>query len=236
MAVDGESDGLAEIPDLSGVDACAVSDALDALGIGSPHIALRPLWEGARVAGRVITVGLAQGPAPAGTPKVHLGVQAILNSRPGDVIVISNEGRTTMGGWGGLLTRAARGRGVAGVVVDGACRDLDEARAAGFPVFGASATPRTARGRIHEASCGAPVKVCGVRVETGDWVVADGSGVVFVARAHAADVVAKARELVRREASSIESLESGADLEQVFGVSYEDMLTRPSQGGRPGHQ
>jgi regulator of RNase E activity RraA len=211
-----------------GVDACAVSDALDALGFASPHHRLRPLWEGARVAGPIITTALAAGSAPAGTPKVHLGVRAILRARPGGVILMANEGRVEMGGWGGLLTRAARQRGVAGVIVDGACRDLDEAREAAFPVFGLGSTPRTARARIHEVSVGEPVTVAGCTVRTGDWVVADGSGVVFVPAEHAAEVSAKAGELALGEATMIERLASGEDLADIFGVAYEDMLVRPA--------
>ncbi len=206
------------------VDSCAVSDALDALGIASDAHALTALWAGARTVGRVVTVQLAAGPAPEGAPKLHLGAAAIARSRPGDVIVMANEGRTGMGSWGGLLTRAAMTRGVAGVILDGACRDVDEARQLAFPVFGLGGSPRTARGRIHEVSCGEPVRVGPTLVRTGDWVIADGTGVVFIPAERLAEVRDRALELAQKEASMIEHLASGGGLAEVFGASYEDML------------
>lgn len=207
------------------IDSCAVSDALDALGLPPDDLPLSALWAGARVIGPVVTVQLAPGPAPAGAPKLHLGASAIARARPGDVIVMANEGRTGMGSWGGLLTRAAMSRGVAGVILDGSCRDVDEARQLQFPVFGLGGSPRTARGRIHETACGQPVQIGPTLVQTGDWVIADGSGVVFIPAGRVTEVCDRAGELVRKEGSMIERLGAGGALADVFGANYEGMLT-----------
>jgi regulator of RNase E activity RraA len=211
-----------------GIDACAVSDALDALGLPPDELALSALWAGARVVGPVVTVRLEPGPPPAGGPGLHLGASAIARSRPGDVIVMANGGRAGMGCWGGMLTRAAMSRGVAGVILDGSCRDVDEARELAFPVFGRGGSPRTARGRIHEAACGEPVRVGPTLVRPGDWVIADGTGVVFIPGDRVAQVRDLAAELAGREAALIQRLASGGGLAGVFGAAYEDMLT----GGR----
>jgi 4-hydroxy-4-methyl-2-oxoglutarate aldolase len=77
-----------------------------------------PQWGGARTAGRAVTMQLAEGSAPVGQPKVHLGVQAIFAASPGDVIVVANGGRIGMGSGGGLLSVAASKRGVSGVVTE----------------------------------------------------------------------------------------------------------------------
>jgi regulator of RNase E activity RraA len=219
-------DGIADLVErLSGVDVCSVSDALDALGMDGVVPGIGPMWEGARVVGRAITVQLAEWPPPEDEP-VHLGVRAIVASEPGDVIVVANAGRTGMGAWGGLLSTAARQRGVAGVVMDGACRDVDEAREMGFPAFARAPVARTARGRVFEQSCGEAVRLGDVEVCTGDIVMADGSGVVVLAAGSAAAVVRKAEELVGREARMRADLLAGAAPEQVLAGGYQKMLSR----------
>jgi regulator of RNase E activity RraA len=209
---------------LQTMDVCTVSDALDALGLEGSVLGLRPMWEGARVVGRAVTVRLAEGAAPPGAPKVHLGARAIELSRPGDVIVVDNAGRTGMGGWGGLLSLAASLHGVGGVIVDGACRDVDEQRELGFPAFARSGVQRTARARVHEASSGDPVSIGGVTVEPGDIVMADGSGVVRISASRAADVVAKAEDIAAREGDMQQALKSGTTVGKVLSGDYEHML------------
>jgi len=209
---------------LGDLDVCCVSDALDALGLPGAVHGIRPVWEGARLVGRVRTVALAEGVPPADAPPVHLGARAIEASKPGDVIVVDNGGRTGMGGWGGLLSLAASLRGVAGVVVDGACRDVDEARDMRFPAFARAPVCSTARGRVYEVSSGDPVDIDGVRVEDGDIVMADGSGVVFLAVARAADVVERAEQIATKERAMQRALRAGAAVSDVLGGAYERML------------
>jgi regulator of RNase E activity RraA len=206
------------------IDVCCVSDALDALGLPGAVAGIGPVWAGARVIGRVRTVRLAEGPAPAGSAPVHLGARAIEACEPGDVIVVDNGGRTTMGGWGGLLSLAASLRGVAGVVVDGACRDVDEAREMGFATFARAPVCATARGRVHELSSGEPVLIGGVAVAPGDIVTADGSGVAFLAAASAAGVIARAEQILARERDMQRALRAGLAVSDVLGGAYEHML------------
>lgn len=208
----------------TGLDACTVSDALDALDLPGSVLGLSPMWEGARLVGRARTVRLAEGPPPPGQPPVHLGARAVDAGGPGDVVVVDNAGRTGMGAWGGLLSAAAALKGLAGVVVDGACRDVDEARDLTFPVFARSSVVRTARSRVHEESSGRPVVIGDVAVTPGDIVVADGSGVVVVAQSVATQVVARARQIASREALMQADLRNGRSVSDVLGSSYEDML------------
>jgi len=223
-ATDPEVDRLREL------DTCTVSDALDALGLDGVLDGITPRWEGARAAGRVVTMQLAEGPAPAGEPKVHLGVRAILSASPGDIIVVANAGRTGMGSWGGLLSVAARQRGLAGVVTDGACRDVDEARELRFPVFARASAARTARGRIHEAACNEPVRIGSLTVHAGDLVLADGTAVVVIAAGRAAAVLDQAEEIAARETAMAGEIQGGADLRDVLGIRYEGMLADATGG------
>ena len=219
------ADGVTDlVTRLKKMDVCCVSDALDALGLPGAVGGIGPVWEGARVVGRVRTVKLAEGAPPAGASPVHLGARAIEACMPGDVIVVDNAGRTGMGGWGGLLSLAASLRGVAGVVVDGACRDVDEAREMGFPAFARAPVCSTARGRVHEFSSGDPVVVSGMPVAPDDIVMADGSGIVFLTAASAAAVVERAEQILARERDMQRALRAGVAVSDVLGGSYEHML------------
>ena len=206
------------------LDVCCVSDALDALGLEGVVDGLSPVWESARVVGRAVTTKLVPGSPPAGSPPVHLGARAIEAADPGDVIVVDNAGRATMGSWGGLLAMAASIRGVAGVVLDGACRDVDEARELRFPAFARGGAVRTARARVYEESCGEPVSLSGVTVHPGDIVMADGSGVAVLAAGEAERVVERAEQINRRERAMAERLRAGDRVSEVLGASYEHML------------
>jgi 4-hydroxy-4-methyl-2-oxoglutarate aldolase len=206
------------------LDACSVSDAMDALGLASGVLAgPLPVWEGARAAGRAITTQLVAGPPP-GARVAHLAAAAIERATADDLIVIATDAGTSMGSWGGLLSTAASVRSIAGVVTNGACRDVDEARDLRFPVFAARPALRTARARASEISSGQPVTIDGVLICSGDLVVADGSGVVIVRAAYAADVLVRAEEISAKERAMQQSLRNGVPVTRVLGGEYEHML------------
>ena len=217
-----------QVARLARLDSCAVSDALDALGLNGAALGLHALPGGVRVAGRVLTVDLrpadSAGAAPAPAAPRHLGTAAVEAAAPGEVIVVSAGGRTDAAGWGGVLALAAVTRGVAGVVVDGACRDVDEARDLGLPVYARTGVPRTARGRLREVAWNEPVEVAGVAVRPGDAVIADGSGVVFVPSGQAAAVLARAEAIAAREAAMADRVRAGEPVSRVMSGDYETML------------
>ncbi len=144
---------------------------------------------------------------------------------PGDVIVVDNGGRLDVSGWGDILSTAAKLRGLSGVVIDGACRDVDGSAAVGFPVYARGAVPMTARGRIVEESYNQPVQCGGVAVHPGVVVIADGSGVVFIPADRLEEVLAAAEELAAREQAMDEAIRAGVPLLEVDQrANYEQML------------
>ena len=206
------------------LDTCAVSDALDRHGLTGVVGGLRPLAAQRPLAGRAVTVQLGPPPAePTATPRRHLGTAAVDASGPDDVIVIAHQGRTDCAGWGGLLSRAAATRGIEGVVVDGAVRDVTEASEAGLPVFARASTPVTARGRAVELAWGEPVEVAGIPVAPGDLVLADAGGVVVIAAARAGDVLSTAERIAATEAAMAAAIEAGTPVSEVMGKSYEEL-------------
>lgn len=209
---------------LARLDACAVSDALDQLGLPPSVTGLGSRAARGRISGSVITVKLAAGKPPEGTTPRHLCTTAIDMAEPGQVILVEQRTGIECAGWGGILSNAARGRGVSGVIVEGLARDVDEAADIGFPVYARGSTARTARGRIYESATGEPVSVGELTVATGDWVVADGSGAAFVPAARIEDVLAAAERIASREAGMTKAVLAGHPVSTVMGGDYEHLL------------
>lgn len=214
---------------LGRLDSCAVSDALDRLGLPGAVRGLAPLWPCPRIVGRAVTVKIK--PAGLEKPTRHLCTSAIAAAARSDVIVVDNGGRVDVAAWGGLLSLAAQLKELGGVIVDGACRDVDESRELKFPLYARAAVQVTARGRIVEQSCNEEIACAGVQVHPGDLVIADGSGVVFIPRAREAEVIAQAEALAEREAKMAAAIRSGRSIVEVMeGMGYEAMLTRDGSG------
>ncbi|MGD9711379.1 MAG: RraA family protein [Thermomicrobiales bacterium] len=204
-------------------DSCTISDALDTLGLPGAVVGLVPLTTvGKRVAGRAVTVKL--GAPMAGLPKRHLGAGAVMAAEAGDVIVVEHRGRTDVSGWGGLLSRGALVKEVGAVIIDGACRDVDESRDLGLPVFARGTVPITARGRVAEHDFNCPVTIAGIAIYPGDWLVADGSGVVFIPAERLDEITGIAEHILARETLMACDIDAGVPIGNVMGASYEDML------------
>lgn len=201
-----------------------VSDALDALNLKGSTYGIRPIYEGVmKIVGEAVTVKLTAAGETKG--KTHLGIKAIEAAKAGDVIVIDNGGRLDTSCWGGILANGAQLKGVSGVVIDGACRDVDDYVEIGFPVYSRGAVVATARGRIMEESTNAMIQFGGVQVRPGDVVMADRSGVVIIPQEHFDAVLAKAQTLFEKEESMVRDLRSGMtslEVDQKYG--YEKML------------
>ena len=208
---------------LAQLDACAVSDALDRLALPGAVSGIARLTTARRISGRVITVkmGRDEGEPPASR---HLGTTAIESAQPGDVIVMEQRTGVDAACWGGNLSLGAKLRQVAGVIVDGPARDIDEAREYDFPVFARSTTSRTARGRIVETATNATITVGAVTVHPGDFVVADGSGVVFIGHDDVQRVLETAEAVAARERAMVAALRDGTPISKVMGGDYETML------------
>jgi regulator of RNase E activity RraA len=209
---------------LAALDSCAISDALDSLGLPPAVVGLGPLSVIKPICGPVVTVKLIEG-KPAHSTR-HLGTAAIEAAARGDVIVIEHSSGVQCAGWGGVLSVGAQVNGVEGVIIDGPARDLDEARALGFPVYGRSAISRTARGRAYEIAYNCEVTIGDVRVAPGDVVLADSSGVVFLPAAQAEEIVRRAARIAERERLMVQALRAGDRITEVVGRNYEEMLTK----------
>jgi regulator of RNase E activity RraA len=140
--------------------------------------------------------------------------------------VIEQRSGIDAGCWGGLLSLGAKVREVAGVVADGPVRDIDEARALGFPIFTQQLTARTARGRVTELGTNVAIEPWGVAVQPGDFVVADRSAVAFISAPDIDRVLDAAEMISGRESAMAKALLDGGAPSAVMGGNYEQMLRK----------
>ena len=203
-----------------------VSDAMDALKIAGATRGVRPMsqqWR--KIVGPAVTIKMiAAGEVPQ---KTHLGMNAIAAAKEGDVIVIDNSGRTDTSCWGGILANAAKSKGLAGTVIDGCCRDLDDCLDADYPVFARGTVVQTARGRIIEESTNQMIQFAGVQVCPGDIVMGDSSGIVIIPQKHLEDIINKAEELFDKEEMMVADILTGMDILEVDAkYNYNQMLKK----------
>ena len=165
---------------------------------------IAPLSPGMRMAGPAFTIEVRAGD--------NLMIHAAMTmARPGDILVVDGKGDRGCALMGSLMMNACKKLGLGGVVLDAACRDSDELRALGFPVYAVGTNPngptKFVPGRINwPISCG------GVAVRPGDLVVGDADGVVVVEREKAASLLDLAAEKVADERARLDDIAAGRNL------------------------
>ncbi len=210
---------------LNRLDSCAVSDAMDKLGLRGVVTEIHQYSTQRKIAGRVVTVKLGIDDGRPGASK-HLSTTAIETAQPGDVIVVEQRTGVDAAAWGGNLSLGAKVRGIAGVVCEGPARDIDESRQHDFPVYARDHTCTTARGRLIEVATNERITVGTVLVSAGDYVLADASAVVFIRQADISRVLETAEMIVEKEKRMAEGIRAGTPISQVMGADYEAMLKR----------
>jgi 4-hydroxy-4-methyl-2-oxoglutarate aldolase len=173
-------------------------------------LGLSPAWPAAHALGPAFT---ARGRG-ADNLAVH---HAVAEAGPGDVVVLAVGGEQGTAHLGDIVALAARKRGVAGIVVDGAVRDRARLEEVGVPVFHRGTSPR-GPGKAGPGTLGVPVEIDGVTIHPGDLVCADADGVAVVRRADADRVLAAARALELREEEIAAAIERGERTVDIYGL------------------
>ncbi|MBN2073084.1 MAG: orotidine 5'-phosphate decarboxylase, partial [Actinobacteria bacterium] len=178
-----------------------VSDAMHRTG---ELLGLKPVWVGEpgelKFAGPAVTVRTYNGDWSA-------PVQAIDHANPGSVIVIDAcQGEIAV--WGELATNSCITKGVAAVVIDGAVRDIDDIRRLKFPVYSRHFSP-TAGEPKGFGEINAPIEICGRKVEPGDWIIGDESGIVVVPKGNAMEIANRAIDVLEKENRIREEIKRG---------------------------
>lgn len=173
-----------------------ISDALGKPNRRTIDPYIRPAFNGVHLAGSAITVK----EMPCCNLMTHMSIDL---AKSGDVIMIDVGGSIDAAVGGFLMSRKMISKDLAGVVVDGAWRDRGEIVQECFPVYARAWQPSGPHKDLP-GSVNIPICCGGVVVQPGDIVVGDDDGVVVVPRIDAMEVLAKARDIMRREISLME--------------------------------
>ncbi len=180
--------------------------------MGVMDAAIKPAFS-AKIVGQAVTVQLSRGDLVDPLKALEMG-------KPGDVIVVDAGGDTQTAVCGGLMGGLAKNRGIRGMVVDGAGRDVDELQDIGWPIWTRAITPRGTHtmfsGRKEELSINVPISCGGVPVRPGDFVVADVIGVTVVPVEQAEEVLERAQEQAEREEKTRAWVARGKTVEDLL--------------------
>ncbi|MGC9435572.1 MAG: 3-hexulose-6-phosphate synthase [Methanomicrobiales archaeon] len=189
---------------LGSVSTSNISDAMHRKGAMA---GLFPVRHGLRAVGRAVTVQTFAGDWAK-------PVEAIDLAGSGDILVINNDGGTHVAPWGELATLSCLNRGIAGVVIDGAVRDVDDILTLDLPVYARATVPNAGEPKgLGEINV--EIRCCGQSVSPGDWIACDESGVVVIPRERAYEIARRAVEVRRTEDRIREEIHRGSTLSEV---------------------
>ena len=207
------------------LDTASVSDAMDKLGLAAGCFGLTPVASGVKFAGRAFTVKYRWAGA------VERGsVGDFLDDVPaGHVVVIDNAGRQDCTVWGDIMTTLAHHKGIAGTVIDGACRDVPKIRELRYPIFTRGVYMMTGKDRVEIESVNAPVNISGRQVRPGDIVLGDDSGVVAVPASRALEVLTIAQHIEHTEQAILQRIAAGQTLREARVATQYHALQTPTE-------
>jgi len=169
---------------------------------------IRGLAPSMRFAGPALTVEVR----PGDNLMIHA---AMALAKPGDVLVVDGKGDQTCALMGAIMMNACKKIGLAGVILDAACRDAEEICQLGFPVFSVGTNPngptKFVPGRINW-----PISAGGIAISPGDLIVADSDGVVVIEREKAPSLLAAAAKKVADETKRIDAIRKGESLRPAW--------------------
>ena len=201
-----------------------VSDALDRLGIEGAPQGILPVYVCSKIAGWAATLKLV--PAGKAEESTVLGtLRAIVKGGRGSVLVIDASENPKVNAYGGVAGATSKHNGLVGCVTDGVVRDVDEYKGYGLPVYSRGIAQQSVRGRSSCAGYGIEVKLGGVRVRPGDFILADENGTVVVPQERIVEVLEFAQKVKATEDRVIAEVRRGVDpVEAHEKVNYDNML------------
>ncbi|MDX9872479.1 MAG: RraA family protein [Clostridia bacterium] len=187
---------------------CALTDCMGRFNAMTSD--MKPLFEGIRIVGTAVT-------AQALASDISAPFKAIDLAQPGDIIVIDGHGSVNSAFWGENMTMSAMNKGVIGVIIDGATRDVEEIKKLKFPVLSKGVVPNVGSVSGY-GNVNVPVSCGGVSVRPGDIIVVDMNGVAVIAREQAEEILAKAQKLLETEHIVQEKIKQGATIGQLVNI------------------
>lgn len=198
------------IEELKKMDTPSISDAMDKLGIPCGLLGIQPVVRGHKICGDAFTVHYI----PCGMTKGTVG-DFIDDVKPGQVVVIDNNGRTYCTVWDDIMTFTAKTKGIEGTVIDGVCRDVNGIEQLGYGIYTKSVYMVTGKERVTVDQVNVPVAISGVQVVPGDLILGDDSGVVVIPYEKAEEVLKLAKNIESVEQEIIADVKNGSSLKEA---------------------
>jgi regulator of RNase E activity RraA len=196
----------------------AVADILDDLGLHEQCLPadIRPVRDDMKVAGPVYTVRGRSRPADDDTDPRYRQMDMLDGIFEGAVVVIDPGDETSAAHWGELMSHTAKANGASGVVIAGGVRDTPEILKLGFPCFRRYHSPLTAVYRYDITDFGAPIRLGGVAITPGDFIVGDVDGILIVPAGVIDEVIERAASVRSREDIVRQALDEGGSIRDLF--------------------
>lgn len=184
----------------------------DAMGQTSTmNSSIKPIYPGIKLIGTAYTVQCQ----PGGIITCH---KALAKVPSGSILVVNGYGDSTGAVWGGLMSLEAIQRGVKGIVVDGAVRDISTIKELDFPTFARHVTPRVGKNKVV-GSLEVPIACGGVTVNTGDLIIGDDDGIVVIPKDSIQEILEKADMIDKKEDVIAEKVKKGANIGDLLGLN-----------------
>ncbi len=206
------------------LEMCQAAQVTDAMHRGGWVEGIRPLFPGARCIGPALTVWTY--PGDWAKP-----VEAIDQAAPGSVLFVDARGEGPAV-WGEEATKSCLSKGLAGIVIHGALRDSGPIRELGFPAFCSKVAPAAGDPK-GMGMIGVPLKIAGVAIRTGDWVIADDDGVVVIPQERVVEIANRALAVVERESREKAEIDAGSTLAEVVELEKWEQVGGGGKAGSP---
>ena len=187
----------------------SVANISDAMHRGKVLTGYKCTLNGVKVVGRAVTVRTY--PGDWAKP-----VEAIDYATEGSVIVIDARGEETAV-WGELASWSAKNKKIAGVIIYGGARDIEDIRKIGFPVFAKHFCARAGEPKGY-GEINVPIEIEGVKIKPGDFIVAEEEGIIVIPSEKAQEIINRALDVKEREDRIREEIKRGSTLSQVIDL------------------
>ena len=207
---------------LKKLDVANVSDAMDRLGIPCGLLGIHPVIAEKKICGPAFTVHYI----PCGMEKGNVG-DFLDDVKPGEVVVIDNNGRLDCTVWGDIMTFVSVSRGIEGTVIDGVCRDIPGIKRNDYAIFSKSLYMVTGKDRVTVDYVNRPVSISGVQVCPGDIILGDDTGVVCIPASVVEKVTEIAESIDNTEQMIVQQVKSGISLKDArANLGYHHLQTK----------
>jgi 4-hydroxy-4-methyl-2-oxoglutarate aldolase len=200
-----------------------VSDVLDSKGIHGviPSSVLKPVISGSKIVGPAVTIRYIKESRThdygySNDQNAKLGDRDLYAvSEPGDVPIFDTGGLEDISVMGGLSATVAKKWGMAGNIIDGGIRDIEEIRKLNYPVWSRGRTPRSGKLRVEAIEINGPVMIGNITVRPGDLIAADDTGVVVIPYGEIEEVVEEVVRIAKKEEHITQLIMGNKDMREV---------------------